>query len=134
MNQQKRAGRAKQGSRRQRDVEALRAEESARAASVMAAVRESASQTPAAIAAWERTREALREILDESNFKLWMEPLQLVGEADGGLVLEAPARILEWVRRRYAELIRHVAADAGGMTRVALVQAADDSEKAGPWL
>lgn len=82
--------RAEQESRRREREDRLRPE-----------IRETADAT----AAFAKVVETLRAALPDSAFRLWVEPLTLVGEVNGALWLDAPDAIAAWTERRYAHLI-----------------------------
>jgi chromosomal replication initiator protein len=56
-------------------------------------------------ALWDAVREQLRASVPESTFRLWLEPLSLVGGRDRTMLLSAPERSRAWVERRYAGLL-----------------------------
>ena len=53
-----------------------------------------------------RSRRRLRASVPESTFRLWLEPLRVVGGRGRTLYLGAPDGIRAWVERRYSSLIR----------------------------
>ncbi|HEY0391007.1 MAG TPA: DnaA N-terminal domain-containing protein [Solirubrobacterales bacterium] len=67
--------------------------------------RRASMETSTARAVWEDALERLRAVLSESTMTLWIDPIELVGEDDGLLVVAAPTRISAWAERRYAGLI-----------------------------
>ncbi|HET9197114.1 MAG TPA: chromosomal replication initiator protein DnaA [Solirubrobacterales bacterium] len=54
---------------------------------------------------WAATKERLRGAVPESTYRLWLEPLEVVGRDDETLYLTAPEGIRAWAERRYAQLI-----------------------------
>lgn len=116
--QKRRAARARSGSRRKRDVEAERTEatrerieaQNARRARLMAAT---VKDSPRAAALWEKVLERVKESVPGSTFDLWIEPLNLVGEVNESLHVEAPDRIFFWAERRYGKLLGTVAREVG---------------------
>lgn len=85
--------RARNGSRRQRDVAALTAERYA--------VPSGTTATEPAERAWEAVSERLRRDLAQAHWQLWIEPCELIGEHRMALVIAAPHRKAAWVRVRY---------------------------------
>ena len=56
---------------------------------------------------WEKAKIALQDVLSESVYSLWIEPLDLQSRADSTLVLSCPDRYFgAYVRQNYLELIR----------------------------
>ncbi|HEU4906072.1 MAG TPA: chromosomal replication initiator protein DnaA [Solirubrobacterales bacterium] len=64
-------------------------------------------------ALWEAVRQRLRAAVPDSTFKIWLEPVRVVGAQGTTLYLSAPEGIRTWVERRYAALLRE-ALDALG--------------------
>jgi chromosomal replication initiator protein len=60
-------------------------------------------QDPEAL--WRAAQDRLRSAVPESTYKLWLEPLEVVGRADGTLFLSAPEGVRAWAERRYSSLI-----------------------------
>jgi chromosomal replication initiator protein len=56
-------------------------------------------------ALWRATRNHLKSAVPESTYKLWLEPLEAVGAAEGALFLSAPEGVRAWAERRYSSLI-----------------------------
>jgi chromosomal replication initiator protein len=54
---------------------------------------------------WEEISKRLRTSVPDSTFKLWLEPLRVVGAAGDTLYLSAPENVQAWVERRYSKLI-----------------------------
>ena len=54
---------------------------------------------------WEEISRRLRVSVPDSTFKLWLEPLRVVGAAGETLYLSAPENVQAWVERRYSKLI-----------------------------
>lgn len=57
-------------------------------------------------ATWAEAGARLRAAVPDSTFKIWLEPLQLAGSAEGVVYLAAPEGIATWVERRYSSLLR----------------------------
>jgi hypothetical protein len=87
--EEKRAGRARTGSRRARDRQALQAVEAARVQPT----------TPGDREAWQVVVNELAGVLPESTFFAWVEPLRLVGVDAGVLVIEGPVNQRQAVER-----------------------------------
>jgi hypothetical protein len=55
---------------------------------------------------WERIRTLLHEAVGESQFGIWLEPLELIAiDASGALVVAAPAAKRSWIRDRFGRLL-----------------------------
>jgi chromosomal replication initiator protein len=65
-------------------------------------------------ALWGEVRSRLRASVPDSTFRLWLEPLRVVGARGATLHIGAADGIRAWVERRYSSLIRDALADAGG--------------------
>lgn len=100
-NQSERAERARNGSKRKRDQEALRAERYSRPQDIQ--------PDPNAAGAWSSMLAALRPTLPESGYVYWLAPVVAIGSRDGKIVLESP-RKLDWYERRYAAALDELAA------------------------
>jgi DnaA N-terminal domain len=61
--------------------------------------------TPRAQAAWSQALAGIRRSVPDSTMRLWIEPIDLIGEDNGLLVVAAPTGIRSWVERRYLTLI-----------------------------
>jgi chromosomal replication initiator protein len=69
---------------------------------------------------WEEIRDRLRSSVPESTYRIWLEPLRLVGARGTTLYLSAPEGIGAWVERRYSPLVCEALAASGcGYDRVA---------------
>jgi len=68
-------------------------------------------------ALWEATLDRLRAALPGTTFRIWFEPLQLVGGDGETLFLTAPEGIRAWVERRYSSLIVEALATSGSSYR-----------------
>jgi chromosomal replication initiator protein len=64
-------------------------------------------------ALWGEVQARLRASVPESTFRLWLEPIRVVGGRGRTLHLGAPEGIRAWVERRYSSLIRDGLSDAG---------------------
>lgn len=103
-----RARRARQGSRRQRDLKALEAEQRNRHA-IPADVR----PTEDGARVWAGVVEAMREHLHASSMQHWVEPLRVVGERNGGLCVAADSRAAYWARQRYGTWLGRLVREEG---------------------
>src|ERR1035437_4878235 len=55
---------------------------------------------------WEQIRALLLHAVGESQFEIWLEPLELIAiDASGALVVAAPASTCSWVRGRFGRLL-----------------------------
>jgi hypothetical protein len=70
------------------------------------------AMTPAALDAWAATCAGVAAIVAEDSFVLWFEPLELLGEHRGWLLIGGPSRILRWVDRRYRLVLNRCLEDA----------------------
>ena len=71
-------------------------------------------------AAWEQIRELLLEVVGESTFAIWLDPLQVVAvDPDGTLVVAVPKLIGGWIRTRFARVLVSAADRAGRTVRFA---------------
>jgi chromosomal replication initiator protein len=68
-------------------------------------------------ALWGATQERLRASVPESTYRLWLEPLRVVGGAGGVLYLTAPEGIRAWAERRYSALIAEALAHSDASLR-----------------
>jgi chromosomal replication initiator protein len=80
--------------------------------------------------AWETARHRLRSSVPESTYRLWLEPLRLVGARGDTLYLSAPDGISAWVQRRYAPLIAEALSAAGSEFANVAFASPDGSEPA----
>jgi hypothetical protein len=104
------------GSRRQRDLAAVRmAEELERLERMQ-------SPPPAAQSAFAELIARCRHAVPDSTFAMWISPLELAGAAGDVLLLAAPDGIRTWVERHYSHLIRE-ALQGTGYTDVEFVGA-----------
>ena len=99
MTRVSRADRARRGSRRQRDLDALAAEQ---------APPDDITADPNAAGAWAKILATLRPTLPESAYLRWLEPVEAIGSRDGVLCLATP-RSLDWYRRRYGAAVDELA-------------------------
>ncbi len=60
--------------------------------------------------AWAACRGPLEEVLPDSTYRLWVEPLQVIGEHENRLVLAGPRQVHVWVERRYPDLLNRTVA------------------------
>jgi chromosomal replication initiator protein len=66
---------------------------------------------------WEEIRRRLQASVPDSTFKLWLEPLRVVGAAGETLYLAAPENVQAWVERRYSKLIVEALETSAGSLR-----------------
>ncbi len=63
---------------------------------------------------WEAVKDVLRDDMPSSTFRLWIEPLQVEGEAGGELLLACPNPFsLRWIQAHYLPLIRQALTNLG---------------------
>jgi chromosomal replication initiator protein len=65
-------------------------------------------------ALWRATRARLGASVPESTWRLWLEPLEVVGAEGGTVFLSAPEGIRAWTERRYSALIAEALREEGG--------------------
>ncbi len=68
-------------------------------------------------ALWRATQERLQDSVPESTYRLWLEPLEVVGGGGEVLCLTAPEGIRAWAERRYSALIAEALATSGAPFR-----------------
>ena len=91
------------------------------------------SSTPDLEALWRETQERLRESVPESTYRLWLEPLEVVGADAETIYLKAPEGIRAWAERRYSALIAAALAKAGTtLQRVSFAAPREPSTTATP--
>jgi len=55
---------------------------------------------------WEQIRTLLLKAVGESQFAIWLEPIELIAiDATGALVVAAPAVTCSWIRGRFGRLL-----------------------------
>jgi chromosomal replication initiator protein len=59
---------------------------------------------------WSQIKTALSETIEEPVYRIWLEPLQVVGLTDGSLTLEASPQTCGWVRERFGRTLQTCAA------------------------
>ncbi len=72
-------------------------------------------QSPGAI--WQEVQETLRASVPDSTFRIWLEPIVVVGTQGHTLHLTAPERVRAWVQRRYSSLILEALRDVTDILR-----------------
>ena len=69
---------------------------------------------------WAQVRKRLRELVGESMFEIWLEPLELIAiDASGTLVIDAPPATCSWLRHRYDRVIARCGEEASRALRFA---------------
>lgn len=96
---QVRRQRVRNGSKRKRDLAAVRMAEELELLERIEISMEAAGEH------WDLARAALRASVPESTWHLWLEPLVGVAVDGDTLVLAAPERVWAWTERRYSHLI-----------------------------
>ena len=64
-------------------------------------------------ALWRATQQRLSSSVPESTWRLWLEPVEVIGAEGETLFLAAPEGIRAWTERRYSALIAEVLRDEG---------------------
>ncbi len=117
-----------EGSRRKRDLAAVRRIEAQAEQQRAEAYREQVAKGNATDVV-EVTEDLLRRLaaaVPESTFKIWLEPLHPVAGDGTTLYLTAPEGIAAWTERRYSPLIREALKGTGsGYTDVEFVSAGE---------
>jgi len=55
---------------------------------------------------WEQVRRHIRELVGDSAFEIWLEPLELIAvDPVGTLVIAAPAATRGWVEQRFSRVL-----------------------------
>lgn len=62
-------------------------------------------RTAEASEAWSAAQPLLKSRLYDTAFRMWIEPLDLLGESENRLVLAGHEAIITWVERRYNEIV-----------------------------
>ena len=76
---------------------------------------------PEPMPAWRTIRSELRQLVGESTYEIWLEPLELKAWDGELLLLEAPAATRAWVSDRYGRVLERCARQIlGAETRVAV--------------
>ena len=70
---------------------------------------------------WRHVDDTLRGSLPPDVYRTWIEPLAPAGVQDGVLYLRAPASALEWVQRRFGDLLNGAVAAHPAVSRIALI-------------
>jgi chromosomal replication initiator protein len=83
-------------------------------------------------ALWQATQKRLEGSVPESTYRLWLEPLEVVGLEGDTLFLSAPEGIRAWTERRYSSLIEEALDNSGtGLQRVSFAQPRSGNEAPG---
>lgn len=69
--------------------------------------------------AWSETRAFLLDAVGESQFEIWLAPLELIAIDGETLIVAAPAATASWVRSRFGRLLDAAAQRAGRALRIA---------------
>ena len=75
------------------------------------------SSKPELDALWQATQDRLRASVPDSTYRLWLEPLDVLGADGETLYLTAPEGIRTWAERRYASLIAEALVESGAHLR-----------------
>ena len=69
---------------------------------------------------WEQILKRLREIVGDSTFEIWLEPVELIAiDPRGVLVIDAPPLTLSWLVDRYGRVVARCAEEASRVLRFA---------------
>ena len=69
---------------------------------------------------WAQIRERLREIVGDSTFEIWLEPLELIAIDPGGaLVIDAPPATCSWLQHRFVRVLTRCTEEASRRFRFA---------------
>jgi hypothetical protein len=91
--------RVSNGSKRRRDIAAVRMAEE------LELLERAVADPGEAAEAWRVAAERLRNSVPESTYRLWLEPLSAFALEGDTLILAAPEGIRNWTKRRYSHLI-----------------------------
>jgi chromosomal replication initiator protein len=71
---------------------------------------------------WSRVQAALAAAVEESTYRIWLEPLRARGLSDGHLVVEASPQACGWIGERFGRVLQQCATSVlGAQTQVELV-------------
>jgi chromosomal replication initiator protein len=77
---------------------------------------------------WARVQSELAHAVDETTYRVWLEPLQARELSDGRLLVEAPPQACGWIRGRFGRILqRSVSRVMGAETIVDLIAEHDES-------
>ncbi len=69
---------------------------------------------------WHQIRERLRDLVGESMFEIWLDPVELIAvDPSGALVLDAPRATFSWLQHRYGRAVARCASDVSRSVRFA---------------
>jgi len=69
---------------------------------------------------WEQIRQLLRELVGDSTFEIWLEPLELIAiDPTGALVITGPAATTGWIEKRFARVLAECAEQQSRSVRIA---------------
>jgi hypothetical protein len=69
---------------------------------------------------WDQIRNRVHQVVGDSNFEIWLEPLELIAIDPGGaLVIDAPPTRLSWLVHRFGRVLTHGAEGASRQLRFA---------------
>jgi len=69
---------------------------------------------------WEQVRNHLRELVGDSTFEIWLQPLELIAvDPVGTLVIAAPAATRGWVEQRFSRVLARCAEQHSRSLRIA---------------
>jgi hypothetical protein len=121
-----------QGSRRKRDLAAVERHEAQQARNrAAAALAQSDSATALAPEVWADALKVLAACIPDATFRIWVEPLNLIGTDGSTVFLSAPLGIAAWCERRYSTLIREaLEAQLGREIAVEFIPTGDAGEMA----
>ncbi|MGH3265340.1 MAG: DnaA N-terminal domain-containing protein [Trebonia sp.] len=79
-----------------------------------------AAESEADRAAWEQVRALLLQAVSETQFEIWLAPLELIAiDNEGTLVVAAPDATVNWTRGRFGPLLDRAAERIGRSMRIA---------------
>lgn len=105
--QGQRAERARRGSRRKRDLEALRAEEGP----VGVFAPDDTRPDDRAVTAWTDALDALRDTEPFGAVENWLDPMTVLGTSQGRIVVTGSPAHVAWCRKRYASALDELVPD-----------------------
>ncbi len=104
------------GSKRKRDLAAVQM------ADELTMLEKAGQVTSEVTAAWGSAREAIRDSVPESTFRIWVEPLRVAGVTDSTILLAADEpRVTAWGQRRYSALFAEALRRVSEFERVEFV-------------